>query len=288
MDIELKRIYLDIVKGGAGKGKRNICSIRNKEECMDPDNVNELKNILSVEHFKQIKSKTLSEKAKLEILETYYPDNKTVNRLVSQYFLPKGPLKNAWLSNQDIDRVNKNVFEQTYKDKYKYLGTQFCIDINKKFIFEKRRRKKGKHIQSCPFFGLVFNTARCDASGEHWVSLFVDTTTYPYSYFYYDSVGTDASLDMKNVVLKNINTGLLLAARKESKEDEINLTTNFIQHQSGNSECGVYSLYFIESMLKGIIEGEKTSAVVFKEFINSRTDKTDELIQQKRITFFRH
>ena len=62
-------------------------------------------------------------------------------------------------------------------------------------------------------------------------------------------------------------------------ESELNghckVVYNDIQHQHGDTECGVYSLHFITSMLKG---------VPFKKYIN--TINTDRQMQEMRKLFF--
>lgn len=173
---------------------------------------------------------------------------------------------NAWLSTLDINRVMEQ-YEDAYPH-FQYLGAN-PIDFDKKINVDKcvadelcnidirEIKKDGKTS-----LGMVFNTDPHNKSGEHWFSLYIDLNGVNIKgkpcIYYFDSLATKPKDEVVDLV-KRIQEQCC-----DIKKD-ISFLYNDIRHQHKNTECGVYSLHFLVSMLKG---------VNFKKYIkNKRNDK---------------
>lgn len=188
------------------------------------------------------------------------------NKLVKKTFKPRGPDgQYDWLSSIDI----ANVMEQ-YMKKYKdfvFFGplpidfANFESGLNKLNL--KKLRKTKKKI------GIIFNTDPSYKSGEHWISMFIDLENKTICFF--DSVGSTPPPEV--IVFMN----KMIKMAKEQLNIRLKKIINTKQHQYKNTECGVYSLYFIISRLQG-----KSC-----DFINNKIVK-DEEINKMRKKFFRN
>lgn len=162
---------------------------------------------------------------------------------------PSGDDTNVWLSNVDIERVMKQ-YEKIYDD-FEFLGP-YPIDFAKYFNsykFDvnviKRLRKSGINR-----IGIVFNTGTLESGGRHWVALFMDFKNKnwndSYTIEYFDSVGSTPPNEITNL----INT-IIRECCQSNECIRINDYVKQLQHQNGDSECGVYAIYFITERLKG-------------------------------------
>jgi hypothetical protein len=165
-------------------------------------------------------------------------------------FAPQAPLewrknKNEWLSSVDIEKVMKQ-YER--KDKqFLFLGPS-PIDFDTKLLYGEcvwdelchfnlaRLLKKNKTK-----IGIIFNLDEHWKGGSHWVSMFIDVPRKLICYF--DSTGDD--------IPKEIVT---LKERIEKQATQLGIHLKFEKnhpfiHQKLDTECGVYSLYFIITML---------------------------------------
>jgi Ulp1 family protease len=92
--------------------------------------------------------------------------------------------------------------------------------------------------------GMIFNTHPHTKSGEHWLSMFINIKKG--KIFFFDSVGNQIPKQIMALVNRIIEQG-----------NNLNPKINFIfdqnypvEHQYENTECGIYSLYFIIHMLE--------------------------------------
>jgi hypothetical protein len=151
-----------------------------------------------------------------------------------------------WLSNVDIQRVMKQ-YEEAYPH-FDFLGPapmdfdtrmwngQCAWNELCRFQLAKQIRRGKTHM------GIVFNTDAHDQPGQHWISMFVDTTKK--SIFYFDSVADPPTPEILALV-ERIQT--------QAKPTTYSFASNEgNRHQRGNTECGVYCLYFIISVLTGV------------------------------------
>ena len=163
-----------------------------------------------------------------------------------------GAGKSSWLNNKNID----DVMEQYSKkfQRFKYCGA-IPIDYNVKTehgcVNEYLcKLNVSKTMEDYDKLGIVFNTDPHDKSGEHWFSVLVDfkgnyDDKIP-SIFVYDSVGIKKKLPPKIVELVNDISGQFNRLHNQV----MNLIYNDIDHQRGNTECGIFSLYFLIQMLE--------------------------------------
>jgi Ulp1 protease family, C-terminal catalytic domain len=151
-----------------------------------------------------------------------------------------------WLSNFDIMNVLRQ-YEREYPC-FKLLGPS-PIDFDTKIS-----NSQCVEADLCNFelkhyidnnitkIGISFNLDDHNGPGFHWVSLFIDIKNK--FIFYYDSALYKFPGEIETFVDR---------VRKQSEKlgFKLEFIKNRFQHQSGSSECGMYSLFFIITMLTG-------------------------------------
>lgn len=178
-------------------------------------------------------------------------------------FAPSAPSSwkkkpDEWLTSLDIDRVMKQ-WERKYNE-FVFIGPS-PIDFDEKMAegecvwnelcnfdlakFLKRGKKK---------IGIIFNLDPHYKSGSHWVAMYVDVSRK--IIFYFDSNGDPAPARIK-----------ALANRIVKQGNELNIEIKFVQnhpveHQRGDTECGIYTLYLITQLL--------TEKKTYKSFMEER------------------
>uniref|UniRef100_A0A6C0DRB8 Ubiquitin-like protease family profile domain-containing protein n=1 Tax=viral metagenome TaxID=1070528 RepID=A0A6C0DRB8_9ZZZZ len=184
-------------------------------------------------------------------------DNKDVRHALDEFiFAPDSPPEwdknpDEWLSNYDILDVLAQ-YEKAYPF-FRFIGpTPIDFDtrpkeMNGNCVWEelcnfslKRQLDNGKTK-----IGVVFNLDKHNESGSHWVSLFVDIDNH--FIFYFDSAGDKVPSEIQQLVDRIL---------EQCKELSISMKfiDNKTRHQYENTECGIYALYFITTLLT-----EKTS-----------------------------
>ena len=183
--------------------------------------------------------------------------------LIDLYYKPLKPDgKYKWLKTSDINKVLAQ-FELLY-DNFIFMGAipiDFDI-VSKEYANIDICKLKNNGITK---IGCVFNLDKHNQKGSHWVSLFIDLNIKYIGYF--DSVGVcPPPLE----VIKLMNK-ICIQADKCAK---IKLTQkcNKVRHQYGNSECGVYSLYFIYQCLLGKTFEEVANVPISDEKVNLYRD----------------
>lgn len=92
--------------------------------------------------------------------------------------------------------------------------------------------------------GIVYNLDAHDEPGSHWVSSFIDIDAC--KVYYYDSFGAEPPYEIHRF-LNNVASQL-----SDFHDDQsCDVQTNTFRHQFKNTECGIYSMYFIATMLNG-------------------------------------
>ena len=149
-----------------------------------------------------------------------------------------------WLSNYDIINVLKQYaiaypkFEfiepspidfDTKLSNHKCVSDDLCVFDLSDYV--------NRGIEK---IGICFNLDDHDGPGTHWVSMMIDIPNK--IVFYFDSALFDTPPEIKTLV-----------SRILQQSDELGLGIkyqhNTRQHQFGNTECGMYSLFFIITML---------------------------------------
>jgi len=183
--------------------------------------------------------------------------------------------KNEWASTSDIEKVLKQ-YEECYPDFKCYgalpmdfdlkLGNR-CVSGNLCNIDIKEHMDNGvKKI------GSVFNLDDHDESGSHWVSIYIELSPCcrknP-SIYYFDSLADKPTKEIKDLV------DTVSEQYKSLTNKNMEFLYNDIQHQKNNTECGIYSLHFITSMLEG---GE------FEDYI--KNIKRDDYMEKYRSFYY--
>lgn len=178
-------------------------------------------------------------------------DEKTRKQIREYIFAPKHPDEwnhnpNEWLSNIDIFNV-MNQYENKYSN-FEFIGPSF-IDFAKitndgqcvtnelcGFSLKDYINKKDK-------IAIVFNLDKHTGPGTHWVSMFIDLQDK--FIFYFDSAGAKIPKEIMKLVKTIKSQGLKLKQPIHFK-----FFQNYpFEHQYENTECGMYSLFFIITML---------------------------------------
>jgi hypothetical protein len=200
------------------------------------------------------------------------------NKLVKTYFRPTMPDSwendpDEWLDSNNIADVIKQ-YEEVYPE-FKFFGTN-PIDFAAPDPYTEGSAEKGKCLEEaiCKLklkdleaqgktkLGFVYNLDPSNKGGSHWIASFTDIPgkrTY-----YFDSYGIkpppEIARFMRSLTLQDPN---------------MKLSYNSRRFQFGNSECGMYSLYFLICML----EGEP-----FKKFCR-RAPRDSVMLELRRVLF---
>lgn len=247
--------------------KKEVCSpLKDKSyTCYSSESLHKLKNLWNARH-PDVPIKSSDDKAIWKALKNNTKDicdsescwlyqnfakHGLTNEMKYYTFAPKAPKEwrkniNEWLSSVDIDNVMKQ-YEQKYKS-FAFFGPS-PIDFDSKKMYGEcvweelcnfnliNELKKNKNK-----IGIVFNLDEHWKPGSHWVSLYVDVPTKQICYF--DSAGDDIPHEINKLVDRIRKQG-------EDLDIKFKFDKNYpFEHQKGTSECGMYCLYFISTMLK--------------------------------------
>jgi hypothetical protein len=186
-------------------------------------------------------------------------------------FRPKMPKswkdnKYEWLNTNDIHSVMKQ-YEDKYSD-FKFIGpvpidfdyeysVGKCIDDELCHLNIKRLLKK-----KITKIGIIYNLDPHDKPGSHWIAMYIDLSKK--KIYFFDSYGSEPPSEVE-ILIKRIQE------QCEKLGMEIEYKYNKTRHQFQNSECGVYSLYFITQLLEDKKTfGEIENGSLRDEFINSK------------------
>lgn len=97
--------------------------------------------------------------------------------------------------------------------------------------------------------GVIYNLDKHDEPGSHWVAVYFDFKKDVI--FYFDSTGSPPPRMIVNFLQKLKESCKEYYRNTFNKEKDINIYINRTQFQFGNSECGIFSMYFLISNLKG-------------------------------------
>jgi len=179
--------------------------------------------------------------------------NGELNKELENAYAPISPKEwitnpNEWLSSVDIIKVMKQ-YEEAYPC-FDFIGPS-PIDYDTKMIYGNyvwpelanfnlnQQLKDGKTK-----IGVIFNTDPHTKDGSHWVSLFINIKKK--IIFFYDSVGNNIPSRIKKFVDNVIQQGERMNPPIHFVFDQ----NNKIEHQKGDGQCGIYSIFFIIHMLQ--------------------------------------
>lgn len=155
--------------------------------------------------------------------------------------------KNEWLNSLDIINFMRQ-YEAAYKC-FEFIGpTPIDYDTQKAYgecVWEdlckfdlKTEINNGKKK-----IAVIFNLDPHYKSGSHWVALFVNCNLK--EIYYFDSYGDKCPTNIRRLARTIQNQSDLLGRKYK-------FFSNKKRHQYGNSECGIYCLYFIMQLLQDV------------------------------------
>lgn len=238
--------------GVTRKNGSNLLS-RNKGNCLDIE-TKELVENSSLTIRINGKCKANDEVCKIENSSLTNSQKESIKR---KFFRPKLPSAwkkkpDTWLNNNDIEVVMKQ-YEEAYPF-FKFMGVApidfsapdpyiennndpsnpnggKCVVDSFCHVNLKEMKSKGKTV-----IGTIFNLDPHYKGGSHWVSLVITQE----GVYYFDSYGykppEQIARFMRSLTLQNPSLKLGFCKRR---------------FQYGNTECGMYSLYFIIRMITG-------------------------------------
>ena len=109
--------------------------------------------------------------------------------------------------------------------------------------------------------GVIFNLDKHTQSGSHWVAMHCDVKG---GYIgYWDSYGIKPSPEI--IVLMD-----RLKQQAQDLGHNLEIKINKTRHQYKNSECGVYCIYFITSLLDGKSFEEVVENIISDDDMNAK------------------
>lgn len=166
-------------------------------------------------------------------------------------FAPYSPSKwkdnpKEWLTTVDIQKVMAQ-WEKAYKH-FEFIGPS-PIDYDTHMVF-------GECVweELCKFslgqmkrrgitkVGVIFNLDKHNQSGSHWVAVFIDMKMR--KIYYFDSYGDPIPSRISKFCDFVKNQG-------ENFGENYEIVISKKRHQYSNSECGMYSMYFLLQLLQG-------------------------------------
>ena len=200
-------------------------------------------------------------------LKQKFVDGK-LNKELTESFAPQAPVAwnknpNEWLSSVEIMDVMKQ-YEKTYNC-FEFIGPS-PIDFDTKKMygecvwdelcnFNLANQIKNKKTK----IGIIFNTDPHDKGGKHWISMFINIKKG--TIFYFDSAGDKVGPEVMKLVDRIMKQGEQLNPKIKFKFDQ-----NYpVEHQYGNTECGIYSLFFIIHMLEDKITEHYLKTHILKD-----------------------
>lgn len=199
--------------------------------------------------------------------------------LRKQYLRPRRPKSwdsdpDMWLDNYNIIHV-MNQYQEAYPW-FKFLGV-FPIDFSAPDPYSPNSQNKCLYKETCDLnlkneynkgirgIGMIFNLDPHFKGGSHWVGLYINLNNIKKPFVgYFDSYG--------------YKVPPLIARLMRSFKLQINtcqLGYNARKFQYGDSECGMFSMYFIICMMCG---------VPFKNFCTDSVND-DYMLQLRKILF---
>jgi hypothetical protein len=212
------------------------------------------------------------------LLEKVPVDLRKKDALLKYYFRPTIPESwlsdpDEWLNSTNIEDVMKQ-YEETYPE-FKFYGTS-PIDFGAPDPYNKNAAAQNKCLKDdiCKMdlkklseqgkkkLGFVYNLDPSNKGGSHWIASFTDIPAQ--KTYYFDSYGMkpppEIARFMRSLTLQDPKMKLCFNARR---------------FQYGNTECGMYSLYFLIRMLQGDS---------FKKFCR-RAPSDDEMLKLRKYIF---
>lgn len=188
--------------------------------------------------------------------------------MLSHTFRPKKPLgKYQWLTTSNIHDVMKQ-YERMYND-FVFFGP-VPIDFYKSVPEAANINVVSLYRRGIRRIGYVFNTDPSDKPGRHWISMFIDLNPHQPAINFFDSFAVCPPPPEIQRLIRHISG---YAEDLYGPGVRFTVNCNMVKHQYANSECGVYSIYFITESLKGRNFNQISGNIVRDEQMNQRRDE---------------
>lgn len=235
-------------------------------------------NLSKVELWKKLNQEMKTCKYEWCWLKKAINDHEKAQQISNRTFRPEKPAnwnknKYEWLSNFDIEDVMKQ-YEKKHKN-FLFVGpvpsdcpTSYkCIlsVIEPHILYNDHKKNK---------LGIIYNLDKHNEPGSHWVSIYADFVNG--SVYYFDSVGSPPPRSIFNY-LKTLTKKINNISTKPAK-----LMINRTQYQYGNSECGIFSMFFIIANLNHPYIGD------IRKYLSENKDNiNDDTMNELRNKLFR-
>jgi len=240
-----------------------VCHPRLKHtdgECLTPDLVKKLGKIMGapselddrhLRHWMTRRTRCKTERCWIE-KSSMSPDEKT--KLMKSYFRPSMP--DSWNEDPDewLDSLNLIDVMKQYEEVYptfKFFGAN-PIDFSAPNPYKKDALEKKECLedsicklrldtltkQGKTHLGFIYNLDPSNKGGSHWIASFTDIPGH--KSYYFDSYGFKPPPQIARF-LRSLTL----------QDPTMKLQYNARRFQYGDTECGVYCLYFLIRMLEG-------------------------------------
>jgi len=252
---------------------------KSKKRCLPPETYQEIESRVGKKGkqlFEAVGCKDGEEHCLLDHSDLN-PDTK--KELRKQYLRIRYPKEwekkpDSWLDNFNIQNVMKQ-YEEVFPW-FEFMGV-YPMDFSVQNPYVKNSAPKCLHAELCNLklkdeyakgkrgIGMVFNLDPHYKSGSHWVGLYIDIQNIKKPFIsYFDSYGYKTPPMIAR---------FMRAFTLQIPECELGFNARRFQHS--NTECGMYSMYFIVCMIYGI---------QFKNFCKEAT-KDATMLELRKILF---
>ena len=256
LDNNIKKMYLQL--------KKQLSTCNGNEKCWIKQNfVVNKKNLLSV-------FKPQGTKNRFDWLSTI-----DINAVMKQFELKYPNFLFAGAIPRDILKLN-NYNLMSHKIPIKNLEIKHLLDLNKNII------------------AFIYNLDESHQSGSHWVALYCDISNC--KIYFFDSYGDRPHKDIRMMIrklalmcynykkynciekCKDISISESFMNNKITNKNKIEKNMNEIEwnrnrFQYKNTECGIYSIYFITKLLEGTSFDTLIKNPIPDDIINKERDK---------------
>ena len=229
---------------------KNMWNKRNPDEAIHANTKKEIWDSLNN------KMKNVCDNEMCWLKQEFIDDGNVSKEIIENAFAPTSPKSwkknpNEWLSNFDLKKVMKQ-YEKKYTD-FSFIGPSPIdfdqIEYGTKCVWNdlchfklKTFIDKGKNE-----IGIIFNTDPHTEGGSHWITMYINISE-GYIYFF-NSTGEPVPKEIKVLIDRIIEESKELV-KQHILKNELVFNQNYPkEHQTGGTECGMYSLYFIINVL---------------------------------------
>jgi hypothetical protein len=173
-------------------------------------------------------------------------DNDAKQKIIKKNFATFHPKnwrlnEKEWLSNFDITRVLKQYAE--FHPEFTFIDPSpidFDTKIGEKCVTEKlcKLNVNDYITKGITKMAIPLNLDKHTGNGFHWVTLFIDLKRK--FIYYFDSANNKIPPEVRSLIDR---------IKEQIQVRELN--NQSVQHQRGGTECGMYVLFFIISMIEG-------------------------------------